>query len=165
MFIILICLIFTIPPTRVIPYIYYNDNLFNNPDFIAHQNFFSDYERKKLANLGITRLSDYRNYTTTKTNRNKLEKLTDFSHKKILTWSNYADLMRIKDISPNYAILLEEVGVDTIKELSNRNPINLYEVIRTYDIQKLHIKVDKPKFEQITNWIDKAKKLPRGIEY
>ena len=41
--------------------------------------------------------------------------------KKILKWVNMADLYRIKGVGSEYSELLEAAGVDTIKELRNRN--------------------------------------------
>ena len=43
----------------------------------------------------------------------------------ILKWANMADLMRIAGIGSEYSELLEAAGVDTVKELRNRNAANL----------------------------------------
>ena len=43
----------------------------------------------------------------------------------MLCWANVADRMRIKGISKEYAELLQAAGVDTVKELKYRNPLNL----------------------------------------
>ncbi len=37
----------------------------------------------------------------------------------------HADLMRIKGVGEEYSELLEAAGVDTVKELRNRNAANL----------------------------------------
>ena len=42
--------------------------------------------------------------------------------KKLLRWANIADKLRIKGMGKEYAGLLREVGVDTVKELKYRNP-------------------------------------------
>jgi predicted flap endonuclease-1-like 5' DNA nuclease len=39
----------------------------------------------------------------------------------ILKWVNHADLFRIKGVAGEYAELLEASGVDTVKELAQRN--------------------------------------------
>ena len=45
--------------------------------------------------------------------------------KKLLRWANIADKLRIKGMGKEYAGLLREVGVDTVKELKYRNPARL----------------------------------------
>jgi len=39
----------------------------------------------------------------------------------ILKWVNMADLFRVKGIGQEYSELLEKAGVDTVRELRNRN--------------------------------------------
>ena len=43
----------------------------------------------------------------------------------LLKWANMADLMRISGVGAEYSELLEAAGVDTVKELRNRNAENL----------------------------------------
>ena len=38
---------------------------------------------------------------------------------------NHADLFRVKGVGPQFSELLEAAGVDTVKELRNRNAANL----------------------------------------
>ncbi len=44
----------------------------------------------------------------------------------VLKWVNAADLLRIEGMTPDWAELLEESGVDTVKELRARVPANLH---------------------------------------
>ena len=57
--------------------------------------------------------------------RKTLAAKTGFDEKQLLCWANVADRMRIKGISKEYAELLQAAGVDTVKELKYRNPLNL----------------------------------------
>ena len=50
---------------------------------------------------------------------------TGIDEAKVLKWTNMADLMRIKGVGEEYSELLEAAGVDTVKELRNRNAKNL----------------------------------------
>jgi len=43
-----------------------------------------------------------------------------------MNWVNRADLARVKGVGSEYADLLENSGVDTVPELAQRNPSNLY---------------------------------------
>ena len=63
-----------------------------------------------------------------------------------------------------YAELLEAAGVDTVPELAQRNPTNLYPLLsRTNEEKKLVRKL--PTKDQVAEWITQAKALPRMVEY
>src|SRR5262245_14450314 len=54
--------------------------------------------------------------------RRLLAAKTSIDERKLLRWANIADKLRIKGMGKEYAGLLCEVGVDTVKELRYRNP-------------------------------------------
>ena len=81
---------------------------------------------EKLSSNGIKTVEDLLEAGATRTGRSKLAEATGISEKSILTWVNMADLFRIKGIGPQFAELLEAAGVDTVKELRNRNAQNLH---------------------------------------
>ena len=58
--------------------------------------------------------------------RKSLSAATGLNEQDILTWTNRADLSRIKGIATQNADLLEAAGVDTVPELAQRNPENLH---------------------------------------
>ena len=63
-----------------------------------------------------------------------------------------------------YAELLEAAGVDTVVELAGRKAENLAtKVVEVNAEKKLVRKV--PTLDQIEDWIDQAKKLPRAVFY
>jgi ribosomal protein S13 len=72
----------------------------------------------------------------TPTGRQEVANKTGISHKLILEWANLADLMRIKGIGEEYSDLLEEAGVDTVKELKVRVPANLLEKMAEINHEK-----------------------------
>ena len=61
----------------------------------------------------------------TRAGRREIAAATGLTTTQILEWVNRADLMRVKGIGEEYSDLLEASGVDTVKELRNRNPENL----------------------------------------
>jgi predicted flap endonuclease-1-like 5' DNA nuclease len=82
----------------------------------------------------------------------------------ILEWVNLADLYRIKGVGSEYSDLLEEAGVDTVVELSNRVPENLH--ARILEINQQKNLVNKvPGLKQVKDWVAQAKKLPRVVTY
>ncbi|MEM2335986.1 MAG: DUF4332 domain-containing protein [Candidatus Bathyarchaeia archaeon] len=100
----------------------------------------------------------------TRKGRKELAEKTGISEKLILEWVNLADLFRIKGIGEEYSDLLEEAGVDTVVELSKRDPENLHAKILEINKEKKLVR-KPPTLEQVKNWIEQAKKLPRKVEY
>ncbi len=96
--------------------------------------------------------------------REELAADADIPEKLILEWVNLADLMRIKGVGEEYSDLLEEAGVDTVKELRVRNPDNLHEAIRkTNETKKLVRRT--PSLKQVKKWVEEAKTLPPMVTY
>ena len=119
---------------------------------------------KKLVKTGIKTVEDLLEKGATKKGRSELAKLTGLSEKLILTWVNHADLFRIKGIGKQYAELLEAAGVDTVVELSKRNPENLLNaMVKTNE--KKHLVRALPYLKQVKKWVEQAKKLPRKVSY
>lgn len=84
--------------------------------------------------------------------------------RKLLEWTNRADLMRVKGIGEEYSDLLEAAGVDTVRELALRRPENLYHsVIATNE--KSHLVRRPPSLSQIQYWVKQAKELPPVVTY
>lgn len=123
----------------------------------------SAYE-EKLKAAGIGSVESLLKSCTTKKGRKLTAVQTQISDKLILKWTNHADLMRVKGIGGEYAELLEAAGVDTVPDLSNRNPENLAEKIKAVNEEKALVR-QIPALSQIQDWIQQAKALPRVIEY
>jgi hypothetical protein len=75
-----------------------------------------------------------------------------------------ADLMRIKGVSEEYSELLEAAGVDTIKELRNRNPENLASAMSAANEKKKMVR-RVPSASEVTRWVTHAKQLKPSITY
>ena len=118
----------------------------------------------KLKELGIVSVESLLEACATKKARTELAKKTGIPEDKILTWSNHADLIRIRGVGGKYSKLLEAVGGDTVPELSKRNPENLYlKMIEVNEKEKLVEAL--PAKKQIIKWVEQAKKLPRVLQY
>ncbi|MCJ7621779.1 MAG: DUF4332 domain-containing protein, partial [Anaerolineae bacterium] len=60
--------------------------------------------------------------------------------------------------------LLEEAGVDTVKELRNRVPENLYEaLVKTNEAKRLVRRL--PTLGMVRGWVQQAKVLPPKVTY
>jgi len=96
--------------------------------------------------------------------RKRLAERTGFSERQILAWANTADRMRIKGVGEEYAELLREAGVDTVRELKYRNPSNLAKAMADANRKRKLVQL-LPSESVIGRWIDHAKKLQPKIRY
>lgn len=119
---------------------------------------------QRLQELGIRTTEALLEAGGTPRGRKKLAEATDIGDALILEWVNHADLFRIKGVGEEYSDLLEEAGVDTVPELAQRNPENLYAALQTANAEKDLVR-RLPTLRQVTDWVNQAKALPRAIEY
>lgn len=119
---------------------------------------------EKLAGAGIKTIEALLDKGAGRKGREDLAELTGITEKLILEWVNLADVMRIKGIGEEYSDLLEEAGVDTVKELKNRNPENLYKaMVETNQKKKLVRRV--PTLKEVQKWVAEAAKLEPRVTY
>jgi len=96
--------------------------------------------------------------------RKRLALKTGLDEKRILSWANMADRMRIKGVGEDYAGLLQAAGVDTVKELKYRNPAKLTKAMAEVNVKRRLVRV-LPSNRAVVRWIEHAKKLPLKITY
>jgi predicted flap endonuclease-1-like 5' DNA nuclease len=83
---------------------------------------------------------------------------------RILELANRADLSRIEGVAGAYSDLLEQAGVDTVRELAGRNPGNLHAKLVAVNAERRLVR-RLPSRNAVANWITQAKDLPRRLEY
>ena len=91
--------------------------------------------------------------------RQELAEATGLDTSLILTWVNMADLLRVKGIGVEYAELLKKSGVDTVKELRNRNPENLLAKMIEVNSAGRQLVRALPSPKMVESWIILAKEL------
>lgn len=96
--------------------------------------------------------------------RKTLAEKTSINEKLILKWVNMCDLFRIKGVAGQFSELLEGAGVDTVKELRNRNAENLAEKMAEVNNAKRLCKAS-PSAKTVTKWVDQAKQLAPAVTY
>ncbi|HJX24148.1 MAG TPA: DUF4332 domain-containing protein [Candidatus Bathyarchaeia archaeon] len=119
---------------------------------------------KKLNSINIYAASDLLEAGATPLGRKELAEKTGISHKLLLDWVNIADLLRIKGVGEEYSDLLEEAGVDTVVELAKRIPEHLHAKMLEVNEKKKLVR-RPPTLDQVKQWIEEARELPRKIEY
>ena len=118
----------------------------------------------KLKGAGIKTAEALLEKGSTPAERKAIADNTGIGDGLILDWINHMDLCRIKGIGEEYSQLLEVAGVDTVPELAQRNPENLYQKLVATNMEKQLVR-KLPVLGQVTNWIEQAKCLPRKINY
>ncbi|MBI3434703.1 MAG: DUF4332 domain-containing protein [Proteobacteria bacterium] len=96
--------------------------------------------------------------------RKALSSATGFDEAQLLRWANLADRMRIPGVGEPYAELMRAAGVETIKELTCRNPANLAKKMSDANSKRRLVR-SLPSSRIIARWIEDAKKLPPKISY
>lgn len=119
---------------------------------------------QKLAEAGISTTQALLTKGASPQGRKEIAEKTGISGKLILRWVNHVDLFRVKGVSEEYADLLEVAGVDTVPELSQRNPGNLYQKLVEVNLEKKLVR-RLPSEIQVKDWVEQAKQLPRKITY
>ena len=119
---------------------------------------------QKLASIGIKTTNKLLKMGATPQDREALSEKTGIDGGLLLEWINHADLFRIKGVGEEYSDLLEEAGVDTVPELAQRNPENLYATIQKTNQDKKLVR-QLPSQRQVTDWVQQAKTMERKIHY
>jgi len=123
-----------------------------------------DVYAQKLREAGIPTIEALLEAGASPKGRKDLAEKTGIGDALILEWVNLADLFRIKGVGEEYSDLLEEAGVDTVVELAQRNPENLYAKLAEVNVEKELVR-RLPTQSQVSDWVAQAKALPRLVTY
>jgi len=119
---------------------------------------------KKLRAIGIRSTGELLKRGAAKKGRVEIAERTKITETLILEWVNLADLMRIKGVGEEYSDLLEEAGVDTVKELRNRNPENLHAKMVEVNASKKLVR-RTPTLKAVQDWVAQAKSMEPMVKY
>ena len=117
-----------------------------------------------LKTAGIVTVEQLLQAGATSRQRAELVRKTGVSSKLILKWVNMCDLFRVRGVAGQYAELLEAAGVDTVKELRNRNSDNLAAAMSKANATKRLVR-QLPNSKRISDWIEHAKSLQPIVTY
>jgi len=117
-----------------------------------------------LRNVGIKTVNDLLRAGATKYGRQNLANKVGVTYATLLKWVHRADLLRINGVGKKYSALLESAGVGTIKDLSLRNPIYLYQELKIVNNEQKLVKRTPPS-KTIEIWVKSARNLKPIIEY
>ena len=118
----------------------------------------------KLLEAGLVTTEALLSKGATPEGRKEIAEKTGINIHKILEWVNRADLFRVKGVAEEYSDLLENVGVDTVPELAQRNPTNLLTKMTAVNAEQKLVR-RLPTQNEVNRWVEHAKVLPRKVTY
>lgn len=119
---------------------------------------------QKLRTLGVTNTDKLLAATSTRYKRHALADKADIPYKLVLGWAQKVNLMRIDGIGVRQSNMLSAVGVNTVKELSTRDPENLQERLGIANSVGDRFVGGTPSVATVTKWVAAAKKLEGRLD-
>jgi predicted flap endonuclease-1-like 5' DNA nuclease len=119
----------------------------------------------KLRAAGIRTVSGLLKAGCERNGRKNLAAATGIDESQILKWVNMADLYRVRGIGSEYSELLEKAGVDTVKELRNRNADNLHAKLAEVNAGGRRLVRQLPALGQVRDWVAQALKMEPKVTY
>ena len=118
-----------------------------------------------LQKAGVRSVNDLLKKGAAAKGRREIAAASGIDQKIILKWVNMADLFRVKGIGQEYSELLEKAGVDTVKELRNRNAANLHAKMAEVNSAGRALVRQLPGKKSVESWVDQAKKMDPKVTY
>ena len=118
----------------------------------------------RLRNSGVESVEDLLRAGSTRHGRRALAIEVGVAPATMHKWVFRADYFRIRGIGKQYSSLLESARVNTVADLSRRNPKNLYEKLRETNREKNLVRRTPP-YKMIKGWVKSAKSLRRIVKY
>lgn len=112
---------------------------------------------RTLGKVGLTKVEDLLPLTTK--SKKEISTKTKISTKMIDKWQEHADLMRIIGIGPEYSDALNQMGIDSVKELAKRVPQSTLDKLTEFDKKKPNVIRKIPELADVKDWIAQAKKI------
>jgi predicted flap endonuclease-1-like 5' DNA nuclease len=110
---------------------------------------------RKLKDAGIDTVEELLREGATPGGRSSIARRAGVDESRVLEWVNRADLMRVKGVGSEFSDLLEAAGVDTVRELAQRNAQNLYaKLTEVNEAKRLVRRVPSP--GEVEDWVRQA---------
>lgn len=111
-----------------------------------------------LRMAGIRSIGDLLSAGATRRGRRRLAKEVGVSYATMQKWVCRGDLLRVRGIGRQYSELLENAGIATVTDLSDRTPRFLWQRLKDINSKRRIVKRIPP-FRTIQIWINRAKTL------
>jgi predicted flap endonuclease-1-like 5' DNA nuclease len=111
-----------------------------------------------LNSMGVRTVDDLLKAGATTEGRARLATKVDVSYAVVLSWVNRGDLLRVRGVGGQYSGLLETAGVLSVRDLSTRTAINLWETLKRVNSEKKLVR-RVPPLKTIETWVSNAARL------
>ena len=116
----------------------------------------------RLRKSGVNTLDDLLRAGSTRNRRYYLARKVGVSQSTVLKWVYRADFCRIVGVGKQYSSLLESAKVNSVNDLSRRNPDKLYKKLIDTNWEKNLVR-RTPAYSMVEDWIERAKSLRRIV--
>ena len=121
---------------------------------------------KALRKAGVATTGALLRTGGAKKGRKTLAEASGCSEAQILEWVNRVDLMRVRGVGEEYSDLLEQSGVDTVKELRRRKPANLHAaMLETNGARRRPLVRRPPSLAEVERWVAHANELDPMVSH
>jgi hypothetical protein len=107
---------------------------------------------------GIHTVDDLLRVCATEHKRHELAGRLGVPYATLLRWVYRGDLLRVSGVGRKYATLLESAGVNSVSDLSTRNPRYLSQTLRKVNGERRLVRRTPP-FETVEIWVNTARNL------
>lgn len=121
-------------------------------------------EASRLVEFGIGSTDRLLMIAAHKQGREDIAEETGIKEERLLQMVHFADLMRVKGVGPEYCLLLDEVGVHTLKQLGRRSAERLYDDLVDRNNESRLVR-RMPSSSDVDNWVEGAQLLDSLIRY
>lgn len=119
----------------------------------------------QLAKAGVKNVNGLLQAGKSPAGRSAIAEKSGIKLESITAWVKQADLLRVSGVSPDWAELMIASGVDSVKELAQRDAGNLRSSMeKTNKSGAKLISPDMPSVDQLNGFITQAKSLPAVYE-
>lgn len=128
----------------------------SRPTSLAPLKGLTAAEVRAFKQQGITNNEQLLDKAKTRGEVTKLARATGLSATRVKEAVNRADLVRLEGLGPATADLFENAGVNSVKELAQRNPASLHKTLADYARRNPALSVREPSESQVKALVTKA---------
>jgi hypothetical protein len=134
------------------------------PNKIAEFSIVSKETAEKLEHIGVKNTFQLFDLVLNKTDRKKLSDTTGINENDILELAKLTDLSRIKWVGVTFAVILYEMGIDTVEKVSKTDPVDLHQKLIQINSEKKIFK-GQIGLNDIKILVEAAKEVPLEIAF
>jgi predicted flap endonuclease-1-like 5' DNA nuclease len=128
----------------------------SRPTSLASFKSLTPDEVRAFKQQGITNNQQLLDHAKTRGDVTKLAKATGLTATRVKEAVNRADLVRLDGLGPAMADLFENAGVNSVKELAQRNPASLHQALSDYAKRNPALQVKEPSANQVKALVTRA---------